>query len=400
MTDPASIDPTRRSALSLLADGNGVESVAHVLGVSIDVVAGWQRGKQVAWSADETATQPSSLDDSPSTGPSPHIYDVDVVHAATPDARLLTLVGGLFMVALAVALGCALALQYRVDVLAILSLGCLPLIFLGLSVAAQARVRFVFGPSEMVEYGAWSTRRLAYADVARTTITTDSVSGVKGMRIPGLRVTITSRLFDEPPLSLFIPDTGPRPVDVINRVKALPGLTAAELALFDRPRPPVQEPSLIFIAVVIVVTLFGCCWFLKQSATGWGGALHGLPKFEQLERLEGDLTQSSGCLPRKPFTQDVTLRIDSGVVVSRTIPCLLDANPLADVHPHRMTIYDDVGGRAYQVEIDGHPLLRYGTAKAQNFAWRAFQALIALMLTLVPVFQMRSFWRRFADTRD
>ena len=396
MTDPASCDRSRTSALSLLADGNGVESVAHVLGVPIDVIAGWQRGEEVAWSADQTATQ----HDAPSTGPRPRIYEADVVHAETADARRLTLVVGLFIVGLAVTLGCALALQYRIDGLAILSLGCLPLIWVGFSVAAQARVRFVFGPSEMAAHGAWSTQRLAYADVARTTITTDSVSGGKGMRIPGLRVKIAPRLSDAPPLSLFIADTGPRPVDVINRVRALPGVTASELALFDRPRPPVREPSLIVTAVAIVVTLFGCCWFLKQSGTGWGGVLHGLPKLEQLERLDGDLTRSSGCLPRMPFTQDVTLNVGSGVMVTRSIPCLLDVNTLADGHPHRMTIYDDVGGPAYQVEMDGRPLLRYGTAKAQNFAWRAFRALIALMLTLVPVFQIRSFWRRFADTRD
>ncbi len=393
MTPSASIDQTRRSALSLLADGNGVESVAHVLGVPVDVVASWQRGEQVAWSADEAATPPPAE-------PSLRIYDADVVHAESPGVRQLTLVAGVYVVALAIALGSAVALRYRFDGLIIVLLACLPLGFLGVWLVAGSRVRFVFGSSEMTERGAWSTRRLAYADVERTTIATDFISGGKGARIPGLRVTIASRLADDPPLSLFIADTGPRPVDVIHRVKAMPGTSAAELALFNRPRPPAREPSPIFSALAILATVFACCWLLNLPEIGWGGALHGLPAFEQLQRIDGDLVRSSGCLTHKPFTQDVTLRVDSGVTQTKAIQCLLEADPLRDGHPHRMTMYQDVGGNTYQVEIDGRPLLSYGTAKAQNTAWRAFRALIALAFTLLPVIQILSVWRQFAGTRD
>lgn len=393
MTDPASIDATRRSALSLLADGNGVESVAHVLDVPVDVVAGWLRGEHVAWSAAEAT---------PTTPATSHIriHDVDVVHAAPAGERQLTLGAGLFVVALAVTSGIALALLHRPDVFSEMWLACVPLAGTGVSLAVQSRVRFVFGETEMVEQRAWSTRRLAYADVERTTVEAATVSAGKGARTKGLRVTIASRFHDASPLSLFIPDTGPKPRDVIARVRALPGATAAELALLDRPRPTKPMPSLVGLAVVIGMVIVGCCFALKDHDLSWSRIFHGLPRFEDLERVDGVLVRATECPARKPFTQDVTLRLDGGGTVSRAIPCVLDADPLVDRRPHRMTVHADTDGRAYRVALDGQPLLRYGAVKAQDLAWRAFLALIALMLIAMPWLLTRAFWRQVNDSRD
>ena len=394
MTNPTSSYATRRAALSLLAEGNGVESVAHVLGVPVGVVEAWQRGEQVDWTAGDAT--------GPSTAPATHvhIHDADVVHAAPAGERRMAIGGGLFMVAVAVSLAFTVGLQHRPDGISFLWLACLPLACGGVSLVAQSRARFLFGETEMTQQRAWSTRRLAYADIAQTTVATDTISAGKGSRTKGLRVTIASRLFDAPSLSLFIADTGPRPVDVIARVRALPGATAAELALFDRPRPATVAPSLVAMVVVISMVIVACCVLLKDPEMGLSGIFHGLPRFEELERVDGVVTGSSECPSRKPFKQDVALRFDGGGTATRSIPCVLDDAPLADGHSHRMTIRADMYDRVYQVELDGQPLLRYGAVKTQDFAWRAFRALIVLMLTAGPLLLIRSFWRRLNATRD
>ena len=400
MTDPASIDPTRRSALSLLADGNGVESVAHVLDVPVDVVAAWQRGEHVAWPAVEATTPSTATAHVPVPASHVHIHDVDVLHAAPAGELQLSLVAGLFIVALALTSGIAIALLHRPDVFSEMWLACVPLAATGISLALQARVRFVFGETEMVEQCAWSARRLAYADVERTTVEAATVSAGKGARTKGLRVTIASRFHDASSLSLFIADTGPKPRDVIAHVRALPGATAAELALLDRPRLAEPAPGLVGVAVVIGMAIMGCCFALKDPDVSWSGIVHGLPRFEDLDRVDGVLVRATECPARKPFVQDVTLRLDGGGTVSRAIPCVLDADPLVDKRSHVMTIHSDRFGRAYRVVLDGQPLLRYGAVKAQDLAWRAFRGWIALLLIAVPVLLMRAFWRQVNDSRD
>ncbi len=205
MTDSASIDATRRSALALLADGNGVESVAHVLDVPVDVVATWQRGEHVAWSA----AVPTSTPTTPTTSHG-RIHDVDVVHAAPAGERQLTLGAGLFVVALALTSGLALALLHRPDVFSEMWLACVPLAGTGVSLAVQARAL------RLREDGEGGAARLVHAAPRLRGCRANDGRGRHRQRRQGREDEGASRddrveVHDAPSLSLFIADTGPKP---------------------------------------------------------------------------------------------------------------------------------------------------------------------------------------------
>ncbi|MFI4981791.1 MAG: hypothetical protein ACHQIO_15705, partial [Nevskiales bacterium] len=85
MSDPASSDRLRHGALAMLADGNGVEAVAHLMAVPVDTVRAWHEGR-------EPVAAPAEPAPAPARHASPRVrFDDELVHAMPASSRAIAM---------------------------------------------------------------------------------------------------------------------------------------------------------------------------------------------------------------------------------------------------------------------------------------------------------------------
>ena len=385
-SDPSA--QARTGALALLADGNSPESVAHVLGVSIDVVQGWQQGRN-----DAPIPERSVTDDA---GHRPLVFDSELAYQAALGDRIVICICGLFIFAFVIALWHAD--RYRagagssVGAMVAISIAVLAL---GIPFVLQVRRRFVFGTHGLSSRGAiWTSPELRYADLTKVSIVKDTEYVGRGARAPGYRVTFNARHDHSDPMSLFIFERNRLDVGIVERLRQLPGVTSRDLApLANLPVKPQRRWNKLF-GVVVVVALLGIGFKgLTLPDLPFQQAWQGQPSLQQLTHVAGDLRRFSGCR-RDPFFPnrivEVTLRLDDGTIVGRSIPCVMPADVFADGRAHRLSVdtYETPNHApvVYQVALGDRVLLPYDTIRSQQTAYLPLFFLFELIMVLGLVF--------------
>lgn len=389
MNENDSPDKTRRSALALLADGNSVDSVAHVFGVSVDTLIRWQKGGLVDAG---TASPPAS----PHPAPVQHRVQLSFeseVAQALPLALRLVMVGlGAMLVMMALVLRRSMSLGTDTgafsgfaQLMALMPAG------IGVWMILKVRTRLVLGRHDIVSRRVLGADRMAYADVASVEVIQDVETGSKGQKFPGRRVTIRSTTPGIAPLSVFMYDRYRVDPAFAQRLERLPGLSPTSSAVLamavplpKRPMPKVVAGGLMLLVVIATVK------YMRFPVDTIATLRHGQPALSQLERVDGDLLRLSACTQsssKSPWYRDASIRTDTGVVM-RTIGCHTLGHPFADGERHRVTIYDDAHDLArddvYQVELDGQTLLRYDTVAAQRSSSAQFLLMAELFMLLAP----------------
>jgi len=227
----------RASALALLADGNRPESVAQVLGVTIEQLVRWQQGHG------DDGVDRELHDAAAPAYVRPPVFDSEVSCGMSFASRVLSLLAG-GVVATTVA-----SLWYfdrhsiggHIDTLpmVLLSLAMLGMIS---PLVLGARARLVFGPDALTQQGALFKSTLRYADITSVTIAAGTRYVGRGAREKGYQLTFLSGVHVAEPMSWFIFESHPLDAAVVERLRRLPGLGERDVAPLTRlsvkPRRP------------------------------------------------------------------------------------------------------------------------------------------------------------------
>ncbi len=371
----------RASALALLADGNSIDAVSHVLGIGVDVLQAWRAGG-------------AAVDAPPAAAPVPRArplsFDDELVyqHPLWVRAAMAAMWG------LAVALVLAMFPASRDPVGKTSSTGALVLIALvtlGLLTPVALSVvrwRFVFGHRGVSERGAWlASPELDYAAIDHVTIARDTQYVGRGARAPGHRVTFLSRVRVTEPVSLFIYDAYPLAEAVADRLRQLPGVAARDVAplmnLPVRSRRPVGKLAGALLVAVLLALGAAAARFPRDT---FGQIARGQPALPQMNHLAGDLRRFSGC-GRDAFDPqrgvDATLVLSDGRTAHARLPCVMPRGVFADQRRHELSVdsWQDGGALPHvcQVRLDGLTLLSCDDVRAQRLGELWMFGLIELL---------------------
>ena len=404
MTDRPAPASLRTSALAMLADGNHPESVAQVLGVPIAQLRQWQQAPS------DTRDDIPPVADEPPAKRRALQFDTALAYQHPLGARLGVAAMGLFTIAVLLALWHLDRHQADVPpapgVLVVASLFVLGMVT---SVLLNfVRWRFVFGRRGLTERGTFGTSgELAYADITRATVARDTEYLGRGARVSGYRLRFESTVRIGMPESLFVYDMYALDPAIVERLRALPGLAAADLApLLALPvRKARWAPRWFGGALLAALLVFGLL-LQGQPWTPLRQALHGQPSLQQMTRTSGELRGYSGCRRDAPYPDrgvDATLRLDDGRTAHAWIPCDLLRHVFDDHADHRLAVdsWQD-GGKppvTYQVMLDDRVLLDSDTVRLQQTAMLPLLVLIQLLLTALWLWAMAGIARLFDDDR-
>ena len=155
-------------------------------------------------------------------------------------------------------------------------------------------------------------------------------------------------------------------------------------------RHPAYRVVLFVLGAALVASMAFLVWIACGSLfDSLRLAIAGPPEFAALRTIEGPLANHAGCLhPRRGRPPHDLTWIGSGAAhVAVDIPCVIpDAEYLRATAPHIAVRLDDrpfAGGRIYEVDIDGRPLLGYAAA-AQARRAEAFPELVTN--SILPLF--------------
>ena len=209
MSDPV-FEHLRHGALDMLADGNSVESVAHVLEVPVDVVTAWRADPPVAAAPDVTA--PADDDRADERIAAPRLsFDSTLEYSASTTFRLTSL-----------ALTCALGgggywlvrQVFRLHpgpVATVAAIAAIVLVFgwAMTNLLAYAGRLLVLYPDTAVIPGNKYSRRMPYADVASWSLAPHRETLAPGIGYKGQMLTIASRDPEQGPFEVFVFDAYP-----------------------------------------------------------------------------------------------------------------------------------------------------------------------------------------------
>jgi len=391
----------RASALALLADGNHPESVAQVLGVSIEQLVRWQHGHDDAVDRE----QPGNA--APATG-RPLAFDSDVACGMPFGSRvLLVLVGVLLLWMLA-------SLWYFERNSTGVHAGTLPLVLISLAslgmispVVLAARERLVLGCDAVTRHGALFTTTLRYADITSVTIAADTEYVGRGAREKGFRLTFRAGVRVMEPLTWFIYESNPLDQEVVERLRHLPGVSARDVVPLTRlPIKPRRPFDRVAGGVLFVLTAALAIRLVTLPNMAFQQAWRGQPTTAQMTHLRGDLRRYSAChretgLPDRVV--EARLQLADGHVVMRWIPCVLPTTVFADGRHHTLSLDvfepGDEAPAVYQVALDDRVLLTPDTVRGQRTAILPLMLLVESILVLFALGVMAFALRLFDDDR-
>ena len=417
MSDAPSFERLRHGALGMLADGNSIESVAHMLGVPVAVVMGWRAHPEAATPASafaDTAPPP----DEPAPVPAPPRdakarvrFNDELVYASSIAFRAVGLVSGIVLAVVGVGVAVPI-LRGRSHELSDIAVALTILIVTGLAARLMlgwARRILVLGTDSVIVPKLLGQKAMAYSDVAGYalephTLRLDARSSYKGRLL-----TIRSRRPGVEPLSVFLFDDYPVDHGIFER------LDEVTRANFDAPAlPPLvgatsrgsAAASNGSLAIFAVIALLGAVQLWPLFSEGVTTLWRGTPPLAALSHVEGKVTGATACWKRSKNNGGQSV-ITIGVAQASgprdvIVPCLFDQASVLRNGPHRLAVDLDEGARpvplVYQVALDGRVVLAYEDVRAHQ---RRVGPIIGVIGVLFPLggvgfvaFALVRMWRR------
>ena len=367
MSDPASFDRLRHGALAMLADGNGVEAVAHLMAVPVDTVRAWHEGR-------EPVAAPAEPAPAPARHASPRVrFDDELVHAMPASSRAIAM---MLSGAIAVCGGAFGLWALRSG--SILN-GLMILMVTALSAWSLARLAprsLVLGTDSVTVPAVSGGRGMAYSDIAGYTIEPRSMSLGFRTRVPGRVLSLRSRRPGAEPLEAFIPDDNPVDRRIFERLD--------EAVEANRDAPPLpatpgrvastsEAPALNRLPL-FAIGLVGALQLWPMFSASLGTLAHGTPPLAALRHVEGRVTGTSECWQRtrRGSAKVLTVGIEraGGGSEDLELPCLVDPHAMTRGAAHRVAVDFDPDVRPrpeiYQLSLDGRMLLSYEEASATH----------------------------------
>ncbi len=413
MTDPRSFERLRHGALAMLADGNSLESVAHLLEVPVDVVLAWRAHPEaVAPASAFVDTAPPPDEPAPVRDAKARVrFNDELVYASSIAMRATGLVMGIVLVVVTVGIVLTMLRGSSHDIGEIAELVTM-LVVMGVAAKMMlgwSRRILVLGTDSVIVPGLFSQRAMAYSDVAgyaleAHTLRLDAQSGYKG-RLLSLR----SRRPGVEPLTVFLFDDYPVDRGVFERLD--------EVVRANRGAPPlpplvgasgskVALPAGRSLAVFAVMGLLGALQLWPIFSDSVHTLRRGTPPLSALRHVEGRVAAASKCWTRSRHNGgDQVISIDVAQASGKEeviVPCVVDQDALLRHGPRRLAVDVDPDARpvpaVYQMSLDGRVLIAYDEARARRHHLDFVPALVGVLLPLAVVglvlFGLRTAWMR------
>lgn len=399
MSDARSLERLRQGALAMLADGNSLQSVAHVLQVPVDVVMTWRASPPVSATASGFAgTLPPQ--DGPEPGPArdakPRLrFNDELVYASSVAFRAVGLVSGIVLLVVAGGVG-LLILRGKSHGIGEIGEALMILVVAGLgarTMLAWARRILVLGTDSVVVPGLLGHAAMAYSDVAGYTTEPRTLRLDADGSYKGRQLSIRSRRPGVEPLTVFLFDDFPVDRGIFERLD--------EVVQANRGAPPLPPligassgstfaPAGRSLAVFAAMSLLGVLqlWpiFSASVHTLWRGT----PPLASLRHIEGRVAGANSCWSRSRHDGgDEVITIDvaqASGMEQVVVPCVVAQDALIRHGPRRLAVDIDPDARpvpvVYQVSLDGQVLLAYDEVRTRRHHVEFVPALVG---TLVPL---------------
>jgi hypothetical protein len=370
----------RSSALALLASGNSLESVAHVLGVPVDTLQ--------SWAAQGVAASPAPEHVPPEVVRPWLSFPTTTTYALGPTGKYVLLGMAPFLA------GCPLLAWILASVngtgtstfafCAVLAVPCLALAVCAIRVGNQSR--FEMRPHSIARFLMSEPKVLAYSDIIGLTATRQS-------RSASYQVVLHARA-GTPSLTINPEDAHLRDPDLLAWLNAIPQQGGVPIRRKDD-----DEAETGFLAGVgsVLMWLVGglaalmLLMMLRMPIATARSVFFGYPSLQQLSLTEGTLTGVTSCTYSRGGSYVVaTVQTATGEKQER-LDCIIGRSALAGHGPHHAAIYRDqrhfADGAVRQVELDGQVLQDYAASVVRSRrtdpAMLVWQLLMAAMLALM-----------------
>ena len=417
MSDPSSFERLRHGALAMLADGNSLESVAHVLAVPVDVVMAWRANPDVTTAADGFAeTVPPEDEAESGPAPAPGVkarvrFNDELVYASSIAFRAIGLVSGIVLLVVASGL-VLLVLRGKPHGLGQIGGALMILIVTGLAARMMlgwARRILVLGTDSVIVPGLLGHAAMAYSDVAGYTMEPHTLRLDAQSSYKGRQLSILSRRPGVEPLTVFLFDDYPVDHGIFERLDEVtqanhgaPPLPPLVGASSGKTFTPAGRSLVVFAAIALVGMLQLWPIFSDSVRTLWRGT----PPLAALRHVEGRVAAASKCWTRSRHNGggdvvsiDVAQASGTEEVI---VPCVVDQDALIHHGPRRLAVDIDPDARpvpvVYQMSLDGRVLIAYDEARARRRHLDFVPALVGALFPLVAVglvlFGLRTAWSR------
>jgi hypothetical protein len=396
------LDALERSALELLAAGNGIASVAHVLGVSVATVEGWARaGPATRPMADEAPAAPAWTGAHDGSR-RPHVEPTDFfAHRPATKAVLI----GVPVALAALVMGSHLDATFR-D--ANLSGLYHPMMAAGLLIgtyfiACALRGGFELTRDAVVFRDVFGRRELAYADIGYYRVTRNPKLLVYTLslypRSGASRMTIW---FDRDEVCNSNVAAWLSSMQVVGS-QTIPGVTSRVLQAVQQDGGAAGRSG---NGVLVLPGLICAGLFLMSSASlvdSLRMVVQGPPARASLHIVDGRLVEAPECHHVRHSSYQV-LKVDTGsAIVERTIPCRIEASQFTVPATWQIVLLSDdrpfAKHEMYEITLGGRVLRSYAGFARFERDNAISSVLIDLLLVLVWIPAVAYLYRTFLGKR-
>ena len=367
MSDPASPDRLRPGALAMLADGNSIEAVAHLMAVPVDTVRAWQDGR-------EAAAAPDAAPPAPARHASPRVrFDDELEHAMPKSSRLVVLV----LCGLIAVVGGGFAISLLRDGHVVNALQVLMVVGLGIwSLGRMVPPSLVLGTDSVTVPKLFGGHAMAYSDIASYTIVPRKMWLDLRSGVPGRLLALRSRRPGAAPLEAFIADGNPVDRRIFERLDEAVEANRHAPALPAAPGRGVTATGAAAIGWMpyAAIAVLGAVQLWPIFSVSLRQLAHATPPASALLHVEGQVAGASRCWQRSKrnnsgWVSTVTLARPGGHE-DVNVPCLGDPMQMTRGGPHHLAV--DLDPEAwpvpfvYQVSLDGRTLQSYEEGRSRQ----------------------------------
>jgi len=358
--EPPSEEAVRSSALSLLASGNSIESVAHVLGVPVDTLQSWAAHPAQPLPPPLPAQAPAVTAPAPSWNNFPR--------TATFAMGAMGRYAAFSLVPLLLA-GPVFAWPFVFDgsngtsgtfIFFVATLACVAAAACAVRYVTHAR--FVLQPHAITVYLLGDGVSLPLARI-------EALTATRQFRSRSYTVALHPKA-GAPSLTIYPEDRHLLDDDLFAWLTAIPRRGGD---VFRRPDPDASSSGLgpVFTVVACALALASVCFLASGPIDTARALLTGYPPLEQLNLVEGSVTRIGRCTRagRSATYLPVTLLTDAGPQ-DESLDCSLATALRAGPRPHHLAVWRDTrrfaDGRVREVVMDGQVLQSYADYIARS----------------------------------